>query len=304
MKTLLLTLIVCLSAARLPAQQIGDPEFNPPVPAPLYPTGQGPIIRIDEGHFNFHTLEGRYQPFAQFLEKDGYQLKAYRGQINSTQLAETDILVVSNALHESNVRSWARPILSAFTPTEIELLRQWVEAGGALFLIADHMPLAGAAADLGKAFGFDFYDGFAFQVGTNNSRLIATPGDSTLLSSPVTEGRNESERVDSVVSFTGQAFPLPEGAIPVLRFGADWEVVLPDTAWQFRADTPSKPIGGWSQGALLAYGKGRVAVFGEAAMFSAQVAGPQKQKMGMNAPIARQNPQFLLNVIHWLDGEL
>jgi hypothetical protein len=41
-------------------------------------------------------------------------------------------------------------------------------------------------------------------------------------------------------------------------------------------------------------------VFGEAAMFSAQVQGGKTQ-MGMNAPDAKQNPQFLLNVIHWLE---
>jgi hypothetical protein len=49
-------------------------------------------------------------------------------------------------------------------------------------------------------------------------------------------------------------------------------------------------------------GKGRVAIFGEAAMFSAQLAGPQKLPMGMNAPVAKQNPQFMLNVMHWLSG--
>ena len=48
----------------------------------------------------------------------------------------------------------------------------------------------------------------------------------------------------------------------------------------------------------------RVAVFGEAAMFSAQLAGPDKRQMGMNAPIASKNPQFLLNVMHWLSGKL
>jgi hypothetical protein len=47
-----------------------------------------------------------------------------------------------------------------------------------------------------------------------------------------------------------------------------------------------------------------VAVFGEAAMFSAQVSGPQRRPMGMNAPRAGQNPQFLLNVMHWLAGLL
>jgi hypothetical protein len=43
-----------------------------------------------------------------------------------------------------------------------------------------------------------------------------------------------------------------------------------------------------------------LAVFGEAAMFTAQRVG--KRTMGMNNPVAKHNPQFLLNIIHWLDG--
>jgi hypothetical protein len=45
-------------------------------------------------------------------------------------------------------------------------------------------------------------------------------------------------------------------------------------------------------------------MFGEAAMFSAQLAGPQKRKVGMNDELAKQNYQLLLNIIHWLDGKL
>ena len=50
--------------------------------------------------------------------------------------------------------------------------------------------------------------------------------------------------------------------------------------------------------------RGRVAAFGEAAMFSAQLGGPESLPMGMNAPEAGQNAQFLLNVFHWLSGDL
>ena len=73
-------------------------------------------------------------------------------------------------------------------------------------------------------------------------------------------------------------------------------------AWAFTPDTLRQAVGGWLQGAVLAVGKGRVAVFGEAAMFTAQLGGPQRQPMGMNAPGAEQNPQFLLNVMRWLAG--
>ena len=41
--------------------------------------------------------------------------------------------------------------------------------------------------------------------------------------------------------------------------------------------------------------------FGEAALFSAQLAGPEHRPMGMNHPDAVQNAQLLLNIVHWLD---
>ncbi len=42
----------------------------------------------------------------------------------------------------------------------------------------------------------------------------------------------------------------------------------------------------------------------EAAMFSAQLAGPDKVKAGMNHEIAKENYQLLLNIIHWLDEKI
>jgi hypothetical protein len=51
-------------------------------------------------------------------------------------------------------------------------------------------------------------------------------------------------------------------------------------------------------------GNGRVVIVAEAAMFSAQLAGEQKFKMGMNEPVAKHNAQLLLNIIHYLDGIL
>lgn len=81
-------------------------------------------------------------------------------------------------------------------------------------------------------------------------------------------------------------------------------MVTPDTAWVFHESTPRRSVAGWLQGAALRVGKGRVAMFGEAAMFSAQLGGPQHTPMGMNAPVAAENPQFLLNVLHWLTGLL
>jgi hypothetical protein len=75
-----------------------------------------------------------------------------------------------------------------------------------------------------------------------------------------------------------------------------------DTAWVFNSRTRYTSIDGWSQGAYMKYGKGRLVMFGEAAMFTAQLAGPSKTRVGMNSDYAEENYKLLLNIIHWLDG--
>jgi len=294
-------LAIALTGLNLQAQQVGDPDFDPTLQSPVYEKGTGPAIFIDEAHNNFHTLNGRYQPFAKLLQKDGYNLKAFAEEFTKTPLENARILVIANALHESNIEDWFLPTPSAFTKDEIAAVVDWVKEGGSLFLIADHMPCPGAAADLAAAFGFEFNNGFAFDT-TRQANDFFTRADKTLEANKITNGRGEAEKIDSVVSFTGQAFKIPHAAQPLLILNSNFISSMPDTAWVFREDTPRIPVGGWSQGAFMKFGNGRLAVFGEAAMFTAQVSGNSKRKMGMNHPAAKQNGQFLLNVIHWLDG--
>ena len=89
-----------------------------------------------------------------------------------------------------------------------------------------------------------------------------------------------------------------------MTLGHNVMLLMPEVAWQFSKLTPSISASGMLQGAAIRFGKGRVAAFGEAAMFSAQLAGPNRAAAGMNDPRAPQNPQFLLNVLHWLSGLL
>jgi hypothetical protein len=110
--------------------------------------------------------------------------------------------------------------------------------------------------------------------------------------------------VDSVTSFTGQALRLEAAGTPLMTLGHNIVLLMPQVAWQFSRLTPALSASGMLQGAVVQFGRGRVAVFGEAAMFSAQVAGPNRMPMGMNDPTAGQNVQFLLNVMHWLSGTL
>jgi hypothetical protein len=63
----------------------------------------------------------------------------------------------------------------------------------------------------------------------------------------------------------------------------------------------SKPVSaaGRAQGIVMKFGKGRAVFLGEAAMLSAQLAGPDQRKFGMNRP-GIDNRQLALNIMHWL----
>ena len=281
-------------------QQVPDTDYSPVIDKPAYDAGKGPIVFIDEGHFNFHTINDRYLPFSLLLIRDGYRTEGYPGQFELKKLMKGKILVISNAHNEANVENWYKPVYPAFTDDEIETVRQWVEEGGSLFLIADHMPMGGAAAGLAAAFGFGFTDGFAADTARSGPALF-TRAEGTLADNIITNGNDETGKVDSIYSFTGQAFTIPDDATPVLTFDDRHLLLLSDTAWVFNESTIFKPIAGWSQLACREYGKGRVVMSGEAAMFTAQLAGPQQARAGMNSHFAKRNYQLLLNIIHWLD---
>ncbi len=282
------------------AQQLPDLNYTPPLPRPAYGAGQGPRVAVDESHHNFHTADGRYKPFAELLRGDGYRVGGFSQLLSANSLKTVDVLVIANALHERNAQDWSPPNPSAFTGDEIAALRSWVEKGGSLFLIVDHQPFPGAAGELAKAFGAEFRNGYAQAGHWERGKPETFESGAGLQESAVTLGRSDSEKVTKVATFTGSAFRLPKGAIPVMVFGAK-SVSLERTA--VPGSPPEErtvPIAGWCQGAILKVGKGRVAVFGEAGMFTAQLAGPQRHPMGMNAPEAEQDHQLLLNLMHWL----
>lgn len=295
--------LLALAPLAAPAQQVADMEFAPRVSVAAFREGEGPRVAIDEAHFNFHTADGRYAPFAALLRRDGFTVVPLREPFSRAALADVDVLVIANALNERNVESWALPTPSAFAPDEIAAVRAWVEAGGALLLIVDHMPFGGAAADLGRAFGLEFSNGYASAPVAANGWFVFDRASGGLRDHPIVRGRSDAEAVARVTTFTGQAF-TGAGAKPLFVVPDDAVVALPQEAGQITASTPRVPVGGQLQGAALTVGEGRVAAFGEAAMFSAQVAGPDRRPMGMNAPGAEQNAQLVVNVLHWLVGLL
>lgn len=285
----------------LGAQQAVDSTFHPKVEAPAFAAGTGPVVLFDEAHNSFHSLSRSFRPFAELLRLDGYRVEPLQTKLSAAALAPAKILVIVNVLAAGNVGNWKLPTPSAYAPEEIEAVRQWVTGGGSLLLVADHMPFPGAAHDLASVLGFDFGNNFAIDTATWDP-LVFRRHDGTLASHPITDARDQSERIDSVVTFTGQAFRLGDSAAaPLLTFPSGVIAYEPTVAWEFDG-APSSSAAGMLQGATRAYGAGRVVVLGEAAMLTAQLAGRERQPMGMNHPAAAQNQQFTLNVVHWLSG--
>lgn len=229
-------LLVLLTSVQ--AQQVADTTFNPPIAKPAYASGAGPAVMLDEAHFNFHTATGRYLSFAQLLRRDGYVVQASTTRFNKESLGKGKILVIANALAEINSQgNWSLPNPSAFADDEIAAVRDWVQEGGSLLLIADHMPFAGAVEKLGAAFGIRFSNCFAmFAEQPRGATFAFHRSDGRLAQHPIINGRTTEERIDSLITFTGSAFQVDGGAQPLFVLDSSQVLLLPETAWQFTAE--------------------------------------------------------------------
>ena len=291
--------LLLIAATTANAQQEADPEFDTRVAVPAY-SKNFPRVSFDEAHNNFHTVDGRYKPFANLMFSDGYQVIVNRKPFDKASLRTFKIVVIANALGAEDLDDEGadRP---AFTEEEAQELHDWVRDGGALLLIVDHAPFGAAAEVLAKRFGVSMSKGFVFDphhsLPSSAALLIFSRENKLLLDHPITQGRNEAERINRVLTFTGQALKGSDNAVGFLKLG------------EGARDTPSRDgkestsVAGQAQGLAFKFGKGRVVVLGEAAMLSAQIAGPQKSRMGMNVP-GSDNRQLALNIMHWLSGIL
>lgn len=294
MKLLKVLLFIFLFSIKTQAQQIPDTTFAIDIDTPAFDNKNAPRVYIDGGHNNLHQKHTGFLPLTKLLEKDGFIVRAKEGKITKLEvLVGCDIFVIANALHTSNIGNWVTPNPSAFSKLEIKAINQWVKNGGSLLLIADHMPYGGAAQQLAQSFGIEWQNSF---VGAGSQ--VWPPNMFTTANNTLKPISSEFYNVDTVASFTGSAFKLPKKGKPLLLLTNVDTALITDTAWQF---TTAKKIAldGFVQGGLLNYGKGKVAVFGEAAMFTAQLVNGQ-YKVGFNSPIAKQNIPFILNVFYAL----
>ena len=306
MRKLTITLALSLlSAWPAPAQtQVNDPDFLPRVEHPAF-TKKHPRVGVDAGHRNFHTHDGRYKPFAALMEADGYRVSA-APPFDAQSLKSVEILVIANAM--GPVRDGV--VGPAFTPAECDAVRDWVMGGGSLLLIADHAPYGDAASILAERFGVNMGRGFVADPkrSEGNVTVLVFSAENGLLGDhAILRGREPSETIRRVVAFTGQSLSVPANAAVLLKIGsgAIEAVTAEHIATLGKGILAGGPVEGRAQGIAMRVGKGRVAMFGEAAMFSAQVVAMNGQsfKMGMNIA-GNDDRQLALNVMHWLAGLL
>jgi hypothetical protein len=299
----LVTMTIVVAAC---AGQVADDSYVPSVAAPAYAGASAPGVCVDRAHNNAHTSDGLYAPFARLLAADGYRVRALDARLDHGVPNDCAVLVTVNPA------GWRRPKLfglnlptqskgrreaPAFTAREIDSVGAWVRRGGAMLLIADHYPFGSAAASLGAAFGVDMSQGFTeaanVEPGAHDRGQLLFSRDNGLLGDhPITRGRNASERVTRVVTYTGQSIAAP-GATPLL--------VLGDSAVDYVPPAPNftaRPATGRLQGLALDVGRGRVVVLGEAAELTAQVSD-RGTRFGMQVP-GNDNARFALNILHWL----
>ena len=310
----ILVLAVTLLPVCARGQQMADPNFKTRVEHPAYTQGP-PRVVIDEAHHNFHTAGGRYKPFADLLRSDGYEVVPGTTKFKPGGLAGVSVLVIANALGAESSDNASSP---AFTAAECDVVRDWVRGGGSLLLIADHTPFGAAAEAMAQHFGVTLGKGFVFDrnhSADNPTALVFSRDNGLLGEHPLLSGRTPDEQVKRVVAFTGESLTVPEGAAALMKLGPDaQESPSRDALGKAlegadAAAALARPAGGRAQGLVMRFGRGRVAMFGEAAMFSAQVihfkeGGQEREfKMGMNVA-GNDDRQLLLNVMHWLSGLL
>lgn len=302
-------LCICLSwatekgarqtASRVEPPRTADLSFRHDITEPAYNRGEGPSVLVDEAHNNFHTAVGTYLPFARLLEEDGYVIKRGTVKITEEALNTCSVYVISDAQPPAK-----RTDPPSFSQEEIDTLVTWIRQGGAFLLITDHMPDPSAVSDLATALGIVIKNGYLLN---DHYTKPATPmifrrEDGSLSPHTITKGRKPNEKIRTIATFTGTAFTAGSDFQPIMIINTDKILWMPEKLYGFSDSTPRINVRGWFQGAAAEIGSGRVAIFSEAAMFTAQIFDNGKIKVGMNHPQARDNAQLLLNVMHWLSN--
>jgi hypothetical protein len=302
------SVLLYLSAAGLAHAEwpmSNDPAFDATVPEPAYPESQGPRILLDGGHHNFFIQWDFIRPFADLAEADGYRTAIEDETFSPAYLEKYDIVMIITALPFDFGTQTEVTTETTFTDAELAALYDWVKAGGSLLVFSEHAPLDQAINPLLQRFGMSSSVGTVVDKEHYDKRLgrpgwIVFSRENGLLNEehPITNGRNRSEAINSVVTFGGSSL-TGKGYANLFR--------LSPSAENQEHPTGVGPIGmGNSQALAGNVGEGRIVAFGDSNGFTAmrfKREDGSSQSAGMNTA-HHDWKQFVLNVLHWLSGEL
>jgi len=261
-----------------------EPPLQAQVPAQM--ATRRSVIVFDEGHSNFHTTRGSYSEFAELLRKEGYTIVAHPERLDRKAIEQAHVLVIVNAR--------GAQADSAFTSEECDAVEQWVKDGGGLLLIVDHPPFPAGARNLANRFGVEVLNATTLDPTPGNhaqtpSTLVFTRSNGLLGDHAITRGREPSERISAVTTFTGSSLAGPPGSTAFLKLSdAAYDRVVESAAQERRTSAKGR-----AQGVALQFGKGRVVVLGEVAVFRSGILEESGQG-------GFDNRQLALNVLRWL----
>lgn len=279
-------------------------------------SSSGVRVLFDQAHHNrFAAVSTGYRPFVALLKDAGFEIMTNTQPLGQPQLSGADVVVIVNPLGAAEPTATTLVVSSSFSTSEMDAIDQWVTAGGSLLLVTDHYPTGAAAGPLAARFGVHLSGGWTDDVehrralptyGPVFGHLVFSRENGLLGDHAITRGIDTFERVDSVVTFTGESVEGPADSTPLLRLGpaaADWRPAgdknRPPVARQTNADRfhpcptcDPHPAAGRHQAVALEHGRGRVVVVAE---------------MGALADYNQRgthNRQFTLNIVRWLARQL
>lgn len=301
----LCTVFLAATASAADWPMSNDPGFDTSVENPMYEPSKGPTILLDAAHHNFHVTEGFIEPFAELAAADGYKTTVGSSEFTPEFLRSFDIVMVITALPFEFTSKTEVTTETTFADSEIEALHDWVSSGGSLLVFSEHAPFDQAINPLLSRFGVTssvgtIADPVHYDKKLGRDGWVVFSQENGLLNAdhPIVKGRNQSETINSVVTFGGSALT-----------GADYVNIfrLSDTAENRRHPTGVGPVGmGDSQALAGDVGEGRILVFGDSNGFTAMNFDEEDgsvRSLGMNT-YHHDWKQMVLNSLHWLSGDL
>jgi hypothetical protein len=287
------------------AAQVPDAAFDSRVKQPAFVTSH-PKMMLDRGHFNLRTLGGQSidKTFADLFGSDGYDVVRNDGRFEASTLRDVSILVIASAGGGNSYEVAGDP---AFTRDEVDVISSWVERGGSLFIVFDHFPIDAAVETLANRFGVEVELGFASDKAHDVSPpdcpichfgwIEYTRDNGLLRKHPITQGRNESERVNRVITFGGSSLTASKTEGEFLKLASSASHV------RYNTGAPPDQKVRTAQGAAFHFGTGRVVMLADGNVVAAQVVQvtptSKPLRMGLGYEGA-DNRQLVLNIVHWL----